>query len=505
MMGVAQTTLLLLCSSRLARWLLSIGLVLTASGLVAMIAGADSVALPLFVVALIIGVPAAVISPVLLGPVIFRSFCAPRSVGLIPGGRLKLVGGALTTQLLLALFIGGVVAAMLAHPFAIHTAAAGSGRAQVAAIIIIAFGLLTANFIGYYWASKYRFGGLWFFGLVPAALLFGTAQREWRLSIPLSTATGLSAMLVISVLAWACFAIVCVRAPLIRPPNNNTGMGSSSSRPTGHGKDFAFRGLLAFTKSEAIGILLSGTPRYRLSTFSRALLGLLFFLIVMAVTTGIHAFSRNWLNWGGLLCLLTGPVAWGNSSRLAARSKLLWMPSGLDRSELFRQIETKNWQVVFGFCALGIVFAATWFGLSIGSGHVVVPFFAATWAVAVVVTPLASGAMCMYCGLQYVRGRRLADMLVVAGCLAVWLIEMICVVAGAGMQAITTLLAIQIILAAPLRLLALRRWQTRLSDQNRSSPVSDPSARVTPCRCNQSRASCASPSNQARVFPSRKL
>jgi hypothetical protein len=67
--------------------------------------------------------------------------------------------------------------------------------------------------------------------------------------------------------------------------------------------------------------------------------------------------------------------------------------------------------------------------------------------------------MCMYSGLQYVRGRRLADMLVVAGCLALWLFEMFCVVAGAGMQTVTTLLAIQIILAAPLRVLALQRWQ----------------------------------------------
>jgi hypothetical protein len=460
MMGIAQTTLLLLCSSRLARWLLLIGIVLTAIGLLAMFAGADSVSLPLFVVALIIGMPAAVISPVLLGPVMFRSFCAPRSMSLIPGGRLKLVGGALTTQLLLALFIGGVVAALRAHPFAAHALPAGGGPGHLAALFIIAFGLLTGHFIGFYWASQYRFGGLWVLGLLPGAWLFGTALQEWHLSNPFATATGLSVTLAISVLAWACFAIFFVRARLIRAPRfDSSAMGPASPQPVLHGKGFAFRGPSGFTQSEAIGLLLSGTPRYRLSTFSRALMTLLFVLVVMVFTTGVHAFSRNWLNGGGFLCLLAGPIAWGNTSRLAARSKLLWMPSGLDRGALFRQIETKSWRVVFGFSALGAVFAATWFGLSIASLHAVAPLFAATWAVAVLVTPLASGAMCIYSGLQYVRGRRLADVLIVAGCLAIWMVEMLCVAAGAGMQTVTTLLALQIILVAPLRILALRRWQ----------------------------------------------
>jgi hypothetical protein len=461
MMGVAQTTLLLLCSSRLARWLLLIGLVLTGLGLVAMIARADSVALPLFSVALIIGMPAAVISPVLLGPVIFRSLCAPRSIGLIPGGRLKLAGGALTTQLVLALFITGVVAALLAHPFATPASPALGGAGHFAAMFIVAFGLLTMHFIGYYWASQYRFGGLWVLGIMLGAWLFGAALQEWHLSNPFATVTGLSATLVITVLAWACFAIRFVRAPLIRSPHYSaTGrLSPQSPQPAFHGKDVVLRGPLGFTQSEAIGVLLSGTPRYRLSTFSTALLWLVFVLVVMVFTTGVHAFTRNWLNWGAFLCLLAGPVAWGNTSRLAARSKLLWMPSGLDRSELFRQIETKSWRVVFGFSALGAVFAATWFGLSIASLHAVAPFFAATWAVAVLATPWASGAMCIYSGLQYVRGRRLVDVLIVAGALAIWMLEMICVVAGAGMQTVTALLALQIILVAPLRMLALRRWQ----------------------------------------------
>jgi hypothetical protein len=50
--------------------------------------------------------------------------------------------------------------------------------------------------------------------------------------------------------------------------------------------------------------------------------------------------------------------------------------------------------------------------------------------------------------------------LIVAGCLFIWLLEMILVVAGAGMQTVTTLLALQIMLVAPLRILALRRWQS---------------------------------------------
>jgi hypothetical protein len=466
MMGVATTTLLLLCSSQLARWLLIIGLTLTGLGLVAMFAGADSVALPLFVVALIIGVPAVVISPLLLAPVIFRSLCAPRSIGLIPGGRLKLVGGALATQLLLALFISGIVAATAAHPFATPTSPARAAAGHFIAMLIIAFAVLSAHFVGYYGASQYRFGGLWVLGILPGVWLFGTALREWHLSNPFVTVTGLSVTLAISVLGWACFAIRFVRAPFIRSPHYSAmgrlspRIGQPSPQPVLHDKDFAFRGPSGFTQSEAIGLLLSGTPRYRLSTFSRALLWLLFVLVVMVFTTGIHAFSRNWLSWGGLLCLLAGPVAWGNTSRLAARSKLLWMPAGLDRNELFRQIEAKTWRVVFGFSALGAVFAATWFGLSTASSRAVAPFFAATWTVAVLVTPLASGAMCIYSGLQYVRGRRLVDVLIVGGCLAIWLLEMICVVAGAGMQTVTTLLALQIILVAPLRVLALRRWRS---------------------------------------------
>ena len=39
------------------------------------------------------------------------------------------------------------------------------------------------------------------------------------------------------------------------------------------------------------------------------------------------------------------------------------------------------------------------------------------------------------------------------------MLEILCVMAGAGMQTVTTLLGLQIILVAPLRILALRRWQ----------------------------------------------
>jgi hypothetical protein len=463
MTGILQTTLLLLCSSRLARWLMTIGLTLTVIGLVAMVSSAHTVALPLFVVALIVGTPAVVVAPVLLGPMIFRAFSSPHAIGLIPGNRLKLALGALTTQLLLALFISGVVTAMMRHPFAPQASTVHSDLGRLWGVFVVAFGALSLQFLGYYWSSQYRFGGLWLVGVAQFAWLIDIGLREWDLRISFTTATGLDATLAVSVFAWVGFASVFLRASFIRPPYlSSFGTGTpASSRSTLYDKYFASRGPLNYTSSEAIGVLLSGFPRRRLSPFSRSMLMLMIFLVLMALAMAIgnHASGAYWLSWGAIVCPLAGPVAWGNASRLAARSKLLWMTSGLERADLFRQIEKRSWRVVFGFFALGVVFVAIRYGLHPGSAQMVARVLPPTWAIIVLVVPLISGATCIYSGLHYVRGRRIVDIMVLAGCLVFWFLDIFCGMAGVAMQTITALLALQVILVAPLRVLALRRWQ----------------------------------------------
>ena len=74
-------------------------------------------------------------------------------------------------------------------------------------------------------------------------------------------------------------------------------------------------------------------------------------------------------------------------------------------------------------------------------------------------TPLASGALFIYAQLQFVRGRRVVDIVVMALAIGLWMSELFSVVVGAETSVVAALLAVQICVVPVLRTLALRRWE----------------------------------------------
>jgi hypothetical protein len=297
-------------------------------------------------------------------------------------------------------------------------------------------------------------------------------QLGWLLNTPFARThlrpplglTSLTVLLAMSLVAWLLFAITYLRARQVRAPHQYHAALTTTVgvRSPFYGADLVSRGPLRYSQRDALLLLLSGAPRNRRSPFARSLLMLSViagYLILAALVASIHGLKGDWPELAGIGCLFTGPIAWGNVARLAIRTKSLWLAAGLDRAELFRQVEARSWRVVFGLTGLGITVAALWFELNLSPLHALAPPLAMNWLVALLVMPLASGAMSIYAGLQYVRGRRLPDMAILFATLALWFLGMMFVMVGAQTQTLCVLLATQIVLCAPLRALALRRWQ----------------------------------------------
>jgi hypothetical protein len=437
--GIGQTILLLFCWSAVTRWLLAIGVVLTGVGLCARGSAWHPVAQPIFVVIAIFGVITAVISPVLVGAIVFRSLSAPRAMQLIRYGRLKLFLAAMSTQVLLAVFIGGVAAV---------TAATGSG---FAAMFAATFALLTLQFIGYYLASQGRFGGFWLLTWALWPQLIRAGFQYWHLRELLASTAGLSAIVVISVLTWLALALSYLTARDIAVPHwNNIGVGTRQ-RSESTLQNRKAQPERRYTRREAILTVLTGGRRQQ-----RVLIGMIMALVVILL---VAVTMRSRLPRGagyplvGLICMMAGPLAGSVAGVMAKCAKPLWLQSGLGRIELFAVLEARSWRVVLCTSVFCGALAAGWLVLSAG------PSPLPAWSVGVLVTPLASGAMFIYAQLQFVRGLRVVDILLMALAIGLWMIECFSVMVGADSSVVTALLAAQIILVPLLRVLALRRWE----------------------------------------------
>ncbi|HTV78441.1 MAG TPA: hypothetical protein VMF03_09290, partial [Steroidobacteraceae bacterium] len=149
MKGIVHAARLLLAWSAMTRWLLGIGLLLTVLGLGGLVFLRLWTLQPLFNALTVIGAITATISPVSMSAIVLRSLSVPRALRIIPHARLQLFLGALTTQLLLAAFIAGVIDVMIAN------------RSGFAAIFVGVFALLTLQFIGAFAVAPLRLGMFW--------------------------------------------------------------------------------------------------------------------------------------------------------------------------------------------------------------------------------------------------------------------------------------------------------------------------------------------------------
>jgi hypothetical protein len=450
--GIAQSALLLLCWSAMTRWLLVVGLVLTGLGLCGLATAWYPAAQPLFLIMTIMGAITAVISPVLMDAIVFRSLSAPRGIQMIPNGRLKLLVGAASIQLTIAAFISGVVAVMVATGSASQAVLPAASGNFFAVTFVITYAALTLQFLGYYLASKFRFGGFWPLTWPVWAQLAKAALQNPHLRIVLGTPAGFGAIVVICVLAWLAFAIGYISARHIHMPHwNYMGMGPRQRSESGP-RSLKTQPERRYTRHDAIRTILTSGPGQGRSLLVAMAVGLVVILL-LAVVGRSHLSQDVGYAVVGLICMMSGPITGSFAGVMAQRANPLWLQSGLGRVELFAVLEALSWRVVLAASVLCGALAAGWLAVNAG------PPPSPAWSVGALVTPLASGALFIYAQLQFVRGRRVVDILLMALVIGLWMIEFFSVLVGAEMSVVTALLGTQIILLPLLRTLALRRWE----------------------------------------------
>jgi hypothetical protein len=434
MKGIGRTLLLLLCWGALQRWLVGIGLILTVSALGALTSRWHPEFQDWFRLQLFLGVALVLISPVLVGGVVFRSLSAARAVALIPNGRLKLVLGAFASHLLLALLAGSAVS---------------QTRAEVAApVFATVFTVLNLQFFGYYWSSQYRLGGLWLLSWVVWMQLLIAAFKTWQLRAWLNSATGLWVALLINLCAWLVFATLYLRSRRIGMPLLD---GFLVNRSASKASDLVPR----YSQRYAARTLLLGIPPWtRRTMWPRLLWGTLIILLVCVpfqLQGAAGNSSGNSLAWVPIL-VIAGPLAWSFAFRMTQRARLLWLSSGLARRELFRMVESYSWRLMLiSICVVMLLTIPRFLpGIrDLSTAAQLVTFMA---------IPFAAGGAFLYAGMSYVSGRKLAGTLIVAVCTAFWLVNLGFPLSGAAAPA-PALLALQIALVPVLRVLALRQWQ----------------------------------------------
>jgi hypothetical protein len=443
MRGIGRTMLLLLCWGPLQRWLLAIGLILTLAGRAALATLWHPDLRPLFVLQMAFGACLVLISPVLVGGIVFRSLSAARAVALIPNGRLKLVIGAFASHLLLALLVG-------------TTQSVTTGK-LIAPVFMTAYAILSLQFFGYYWSCQYRFGGFWLLSWIVWIRLIIVAFKAGQLGAWLNTAHGLFAASLVVSGAWLAFALLYLRSRRVGVPvldgfmiwSRSASGASRSARLANTAAEIPH-----YTRRFAARTLLLGMPWNRSSMWQR-----MFWSILILVLVGIPAQLIRPLGesigssfaWVPIL-VVAGPLAWAFAFTMTQRARLLWLASGLARVELFRLVEAYSWRLmVIAICA-AMLLTIPRFLLAIGdlSGVVHLATFVAI--------PFASGAAFLYAGMSYVTGRRLAGTLIIIVCAAIWLVNIGFPLSGTVAPA-PILLALQVVLVPVLRALALRQWR----------------------------------------------
>lgn len=431
----------------MTRWLLGIGLVLTALGLGGLATGAASTAQQACVILAIAGTITAAISPLLMDGLVFRSLSAPRVLQLIPGARVRMLLGAALVQLALAAFISGVITTMLA----ISAPAVAATTIAYATMFAAVYATFTLQFIGSYLLCRFRLGGLWLLTWSLWVRLIAAVIQDPHLRGVLGTASGLGAIVALCVVVWLAFAVHYLSARLIPAADwSNVGMGAQrlprSAPQSPHGSPRH-----TYSHRQAIQNMLSGGSRQRRSLL---MVAVPLVLILLLSVVGRSHLPRD-VGYGllELISMMAGPLTGSIAGVMAQRAKPLWLQSGLGRRELFAVLEARSWRVVLVTWMACAALAIGWLMLFPGAR------WWSAWSAGAVLTPVVSGALFTYAQLQFVRGRALADSLLLALAIGLWMIEFFGVVVGAGLPFVASLLGAQLVLVPLLRWLALRRWE----------------------------------------------
>ncbi len=437
MKGIAASMLRLLYVSRLQRWLLGIGLPTMLLALGALAGGWHPDAQPLFRLAGILGVVTAFISPVVVGPLLFRSLCAPRIVTLIPHGRLKLFLGALCSQLLLAVIIGGCWALMNGYAELHPGSASESPLARAGTASAITFGGMTVFYMLFYCAMRSRLAAFIFLPFLLLPRLFSLPVAHQSLGAWALTPTGLGVEVGASLLVWTVFGLAVTRSGSVAAPSAAIHASSLRQRP-------------AYTSREAIRTLLTGNVNMR----RMIVLAVLFIGALALVTTlgsnGLRQNRPNLLMWAFMACLFASISAGMFGGTMVRRAKLLWLTAGKARAELFTEIEMQSWRLIFFAFGAAMLIALPLLAFADHAHPAVATLLA------ILALPLSSGAAVAYVGLLYVRGNRVSDILIVAANTIYVLV--VTFVAASNSHLFPVVLGIQIISVALIRQVARERW-----------------------------------------------
>jgi hypothetical protein len=461
MKGIARTVIQLIYGSGLQRWLVRIGLCLTILGFGALKSGWYPGAQPLFAFTGILAAGITVVSPVVVGAIMFRALSAPRSVQLIPHGRLKLLLGALSTQVLLALFMAACMTTQLMDGPGAHASLLGATTASgfMAVIIAYAFSALTFIFLNFYFAMQSRLGALVWVAYIFAPQLLSHAFPQLHLGARLVTQEGMITVLSASALAWPVFALSYIRRRHINVIQDWKLLGLGASPLAGAAP--RHRSLARATsdgtpkrygQQQAVRILLTGTTSVRQRLFSTGIISAFFLIAMLTITSG-NVSDRSAFVWAFMACVFAGITPTFQMRLKSLRAKSLWLTARMGREDLFTTLEKQSWNTLLPLAGTAMALGTA---LLMAKMHGAPP---PAQLVSILAVPLTIGASWIYIGMLLVRGRRLLDTALLAGYTVLLMVELFSAVLESPTSALPSLLGANIIALPLLRLIAQRRWQ----------------------------------------------
>ena len=461
MIGVLRTLLAVLLWGRgLQRWVMALGLLLIGTGLGTVLPGQHLLAPQPGSFLGLIGAALVAVVAMVTGGMLFRAISAPRTLLLIPRGRLQLLLGMLGTQLLLALLI---VLAML--PLMLH-AQRPQGGPPPGTAFTFAFGAVTVAFVYFYYAARPAVGMLVPLAFILLLRFLASAFPGLRLVDVLTGPRGVPAVLLATLGAWLVFGITYLRAGRIAAPA--AGMGPAAAVTAGMGANSwqlasplgvlspgrllarSYAGqMLRADRRTAIGALLAGPTGLRRLALATALAWSLFYAFMLLASSARDRPARGGDTFAfafALMVLFSAPVATILTRQLLQRARTLWL-AGLDRAELFRTVEHQCWRLL-----LAVTGTATLLSMAAACTFAAHP--EVLWLLALAVV---GSALPVYATLLATRSHPVTDAIIWA-VVCVQLLALMIAAAAGFRSALPILLALQLLLIPLLRALARYRW-----------------------------------------------
>lgn len=434
MRGVLQVTLLCFSWAPLLRRIAVLGAALTLAGHMGLLLFATGGPVFLEVVSVILSMAFIAVSVVLATGVMWRCISAPRTLRLVPYGRLKLLAGVLVAHLLLASLVAANVAL-----FRLEAPATPQFPGSLASIFIGALAGASAVTLLFFLLS-----GTPYIAIAVTAVAWLGDELWSRLAVPFNLPARVGPLPLLAAataLAWSAFAAWYLRARRIAPPSwGSTRSGSARRIAEIH-----------VSAPAAIGIQLIGpSPFARLRNAGLFIAAIVAVLLWGAADTPSSTRSVTTAMALSFFLLITSIFPFGITAGLAGRSRALWLRSGCSREQLFRVCERLGWRcLLVGASAVLLVLALAW---------VLVPH--PTYACGRLLLEVVALEVCgLYVGLMSVRGANLRLILEVLTAVVGWSCLMVSLLATAATPAIQAIPIVLLLGALALRPIARLQWR----------------------------------------------